>query len=48
MTINTFCIYRNDYNNTESGDKMYHLTDSTFFCFEKGAICQITPFLFNT
>ena len=31
MTNNNFCIYQNDYNNTELGDKMYHLTDSSFF-----------------
>ena len=31
MTNNNFCIYQNDYNNTVLGDKMYHLTDSTFF-----------------
>ena len=44
MINNTFCIYQNDYNNTVLGDLMYNLTDSAFFCFEKGAICQIAPF----
>ena len=49
MTNNTFCIYQNDYNYTVLGDKMYHLTDSAFFfALKKGAICQITPFSFNT
>ena len=31
MTNNTFWIFQNDYNNTELGDKMYHLTDGSFF-----------------
>ena len=31
MTNDIFCIYQIDYNNAVLGDKMYHLSNSTFF-----------------